>query len=166
MTGRAVCCAISRTISSVNAPGCDEVPIKIVGGELAYFVTPYGERGRAYRLRSDGDRVAAKAIEKGLLTTDQLAGMSRREIFELIFLPGGGMVIDTPGMRELQLWGDGEGLQDAFADVEEIALGCKFTNCLHEHEPGCAIRKAVNAGKITPQRYQSYLKLMDEGGRQ
>ena len=81
---------------------------------------------------------------------------------ELVLLPTGGMVIDTPGLRELQLWGDGAGLQDTFEDLEEIALQCKFTNCLHETEPGCAVRQAIEEGRLEPERLESYRKLQRE----
>jgi ribosome biogenesis GTPase len=81
---------------------------------------------------------------------------------ELIMLPSGGMLIDSPGMRELQLWGDGTGLQDAFDDVETAALQCRFTDCRHDTEPGCAVLAAVEEGTITPERLESYRKLQRE----
>ncbi len=81
---------------------------------------------------------------------------------ELVLLSSGGMVIDTPGLRELQLWGDGGGLQDTFEDVEELALLCRFSNCLHETEPGCAVRQAIEEGRLEPNRMESYRKLQRE----
>src|SRR5439155_21221172 len=63
---------------------------------------------------------------------------------ELVLLPGGGMLIDTPGMRELQLWEAGDGLEAAFVDVEELAAGCRFSDCTHMREPGCAVLSAVD----------------------
>ena len=81
---------------------------------------------------------------------------------ELIFLPQGGLVLDTPGMRELQLW-DGEGgLHIAFADIETIASRCYFSDCRHQDEPRCAIREALADGAIDTARYQSYEKLQKE----
>jgi len=78
---------------------------------------------------------------------------------ELFVLDSGGMVIDTPGMRELGLWDPGEGIERAFADIEELAAGCDFRDCTHRIEPGCAVRAAVDAGSLEPARYESFLKL-------
>ena len=78
---------------------------------------------------------------------------------ELVVLPGRGVVIDTPGMRELQMWGDAASLRGAFPDLEDLAESCKFRDCAHETEPGCAIRAAVAAGDLDEARVRSYLKL-------
>src|SRR5262249_45198634 len=77
-------------------------------------------------------------------------------------LPRGGLLIDTPGMREIQLWEASEGLQASFADVEEVAEECYFSNCQHQNEPGCAIREAVEEGRLAPERVENYRKLQDE----
>ena len=76
---------------------------------------------------------------------------------QLVHLPGGGMIIDTPGLREAQLWEGDEALAAVFDDVEELALRCRFRDCRHETEPGCAV-KAV----ISPERLRSYFKLKRE----
>jgi ribosome biogenesis GTPase len=81
---------------------------------------------------------------------------------ELIVLPSGGIVIDTPGMRELQLWETDEGVTQVFGDVELLIASCKFSNCRHESEPGCAIRTALKDGTLAPSRYGNYVKLQDE----
>jgi len=81
---------------------------------------------------------------------------------ELILLPFGGLLIDTPGMRELQLWGDSESLSDAFTDIEEITLECRFRDCSHTVEPGCAIQKAIEEGRLDHHRYDHFLKLQKE----
>ena len=77
---------------------------------------------------------------------------------ELIALPDGGLLIDTPGMRELQLWAEEESLAGAFKDVEGIAGNCRFPDCRHESEPGCAVREALADGRLDPGRLESYLK--------
>ena len=79
---------------------------------------------------------------------------------ELILLPGGGIVLDTPGIRELQLW-DAD-LEQAFGDVDEIARRCRFSDCNHDQEPGCAIREALADGTLSNDRWQSYVKLQRE----
>jgi ribosome biogenesis GTPase len=77
---------------------------------------------------------------------------------ELVRLPGGALLIDTPGLRELQLWADEESLERAFQDIEELAAGCRFADCRHEAEPGCAVRAAVESGGLDPERLESFLK--------
>jgi ribosome biogenesis GTPase / thiamine phosphate phosphatase len=84
---------------------------------------------------------------------------------ELIPLPDGGLVIDTPGLRELQLWESGDGMTEAFADVEELATECRFSDCAHETEPGCAVRAAIRSGALQRERLDSYRKLQRELAR-
>lgn len=78
---------------------------------------------------------------------------------EMLLLPTGGVLIDTPGMRELQLWADAAALDQVFADVTALAEQCRFHDCRHEVEPGCAVRAALAAGTLAPARYASYVKL-------
>lgn len=78
---------------------------------------------------------------------------------ELILLPGGALLLDTPGLRELQLWADDGGLEAVFEDVAELASACRFTDCGHDSEPGCAVRAAVDERRLDPLRLSSYLKL-------
>lgn len=81
---------------------------------------------------------------------------------ELILLPGGGVLVDTPGMRELQLMEAGHGVEGAFEDIEALAGNCRFNDCRHENEPGCAVREAVAAGVLEEGRLVSYAKLQRE----
>jgi ribosome biogenesis GTPase / thiamine phosphate phosphatase len=81
---------------------------------------------------------------------------------ELVLLPAGGLVLDTPGMRELQLWEGDESLQLVFDDIEALAVRCFFTDCSHQDEPRCVVREALAAGTIDAGRYQSYVKLQKE----
>jgi ribosome biogenesis GTPase len=81
---------------------------------------------------------------------------------ELIRVPGGGLIIDTPGMRELQIWAAEDGVSAVFRDVEDLALRCRFRDCRHGPEHGCALRKAVQDGELPPGRLESYLKLQRE----
>ena len=81
---------------------------------------------------------------------------------ELVPLPSGAMLIDTPGMRELQLWAGEESLDGAFADVADVADSCRFSDCGHGNEPGCAVRAALAAGTLDPARWDSYRKLQRE----
>jgi ribosome biogenesis GTPase / thiamine phosphate phosphatase len=81
---------------------------------------------------------------------------------EMVVIPGGGMIIDTPGLREIQLWEGDEGLADAFPEITALAGQCRFTNCAHETEPGCAVRAALASGALAEDRFQSYKKLQRE----
>lgn len=81
---------------------------------------------------------------------------------ELIVLPNGGLVIDTPGMREFHLWMAGESLSEAFPDIFTLAAGCKFNDCTHSVEKDCAVRAAVAAGQLAPERLASFQKLRQE----
>lgn len=81
---------------------------------------------------------------------------------QMILLPEGGIVIDTPGMRELALWDNEEGIERTFSDIAELALGCRFRDCSHQGEPGCAVQQALKDGTLNPNRYKNYLKLQKE----
>ena len=81
---------------------------------------------------------------------------------ELIPLSSGGLIIDTPGLRELQLWGDEGDVDDAFHDIEQLSHHCRFRDCQHRKEPGCAIKKAIEDGRLDIARYRNYLKLQRE----
>jgi ribosome biogenesis GTPase len=82
---------------------------------------------------------------------------------QLVRLPGGAYLLDTPGMRELGLYDAVEGLEQTFADVEALAARCRFKDCAHGSEPGCALQEAVEAGRLDAARLKSYLKLSREG---
>ena len=79
---------------------------------------------------------------------------------QLLVLPGGALLVDTPGMRELQLW-DGD-LDEAFSDIADLAVRCRFTDCAHDTEPGCAVQAAIGTGELDPRRLASYRKLERE----
>ena len=81
---------------------------------------------------------------------------------QLVQLPQGGMIIDTPGLREAQLWEGDDALGEVFEDIELVALQCRFTNCAHGSEPGCAIKAALADGSLEAARFQSYVKLQRE----
>lgn len=81
---------------------------------------------------------------------------------ELVRLPGGALLIDTPGMRELQLWSDAEDLERTFEDIDRLAARCRFPDCRHEREPGCAVRSAVQDGSLDRRRLDSFHKLRRE----
>ncbi|MBW4563043.1 MAG: ribosome small subunit-dependent GTPase A [Mojavia pulchra JT2-VF2] len=81
---------------------------------------------------------------------------------ELILLPSGGLIMDTPGMREIQIWAGNEGLQETFADIENLTQYCRFRNCQHNNEPGCAVQQALAEERLDYSRFLSYQKLQKE----
>jgi len=81
---------------------------------------------------------------------------------ELFLMASGAMIVDTPGMREFGMWEADEGVDDTFADILELALGCRFPDCRHKFEPGCAVRPAVTDKRLDPERLKSYRRLTHE----
>ncbi len=81
---------------------------------------------------------------------------------QLFVLPSGGLVIDTPGMRELQLWNAEGGLSETFNDIEALSEGCRFADCTHGAEPGCRVQEALSTGELDSARFESFLKLQKE----
>jgi ribosome biogenesis GTPase len=96
---------------------------------------------------------ATRADGKGRHTT------TRRELFAL---PGGGLLVDTPGLRTVQLWEPADGLAETFDDVEELSAGCRFADCRHDTEPGCAVTAAVADGRLAAERLDAYHRLQSE----
>jgi ribosome biogenesis GTPase len=80
----------------------------------------------------------------------------------LVLLPSGGLLLDTPGMREIQLWSAEEGLEKSFTDIDAFAAGCRFADCSHQSEPGCAVIAAVENGDLAMERLESFMKLKKE----
>ncbi len=108
---------------------------------------------------------ALLGVEKqdtGEVREDDRMGRHTTTKRELILLPGGGMVIDTPGMREIQMWAGEDDLQVAFSDIEMLANRCHFSDCSHNVESGCAVRAAIDHGDLDPARLESFRKLQNE----
>ncbi|CAH0343815.1 ribosome small subunit-dependent GTPase A [Bacillus sp. CECT 9360] len=103
------------------------------------------------------DKQAVKTIRE-----DDDKGRHATTHRELILLKNGGIVIDTPGMRELQLWDADESLSHSFSDIEVLAAQCRFRDCQHTTEPGCAVQLALNDGTLDNERYSNYVKLQRE----
>ena len=104
----------------------------------------------------------AELMATGAIREDDAHGRHTTTHRELILLPSGALVLDTPGMRELGLWKAEEGLSATFADIEALAEECRFRDCAHQSEPGCAVRAALEAGELSPERWRSFGKLQRE----
>ncbi len=142
--------------SAMHSDGLDLIASWIHAGETVAFIGSSGVGKSTLINRLAGQEILAT---KEIRTGDDKGrhATSRRE---LIVLPNGGIVIDTPGMRELQL--SGGNLSIAFEDIEELAALCRFNNCSHQTEPGCAVQKAIEAGTLEQSRLDSYFKLQQE----
>ncbi|WLD93946.1 ribosome small subunit-dependent GTPase A [Alkalihalobacillus sp. AL-G] len=145
-------------ISAQNREGLDELTQYVQDGKTVALLGSSGA-GKSTLVNSlfGSDIQKVKEIregdDKGKHTT------THRELF---LMPQGGLMIDTPGMRELQLWNSSEGLSESFRDVEGLAELCKFRDCQHEGEPGCAVNAAIELGELTDERYSAYKKLQRE----
>jgi len=101
-------------------------------------------------------------LKVGAVREEDSRGRHITSIRELIILPGGGIVIDNPGLREVQMWMDEDKLEEAFRDIKRFAVNCKFKDCRHISEPGCAVKDAIAKGGLDEKRFQSYIKLKKE----
>ncbi|MCK9898640.1 ribosome small subunit-dependent GTPase A [Parafrankia colletiae] len=151
-----------RTVSAQDGRGMDELRDELAGsspgGRTTVLVGPSGVgKSTLANALAGADRLAVGAVRgsdgKGRHTT------VRRE---LIPLPSGGVLIDTPGVRGIGLWGSGDGVDTAFAEIVDLAATCRFTDCEHRTEPGCAVLAAVEDGTLPERRLASYRKLQRE----
>ncbi|HSL82176.1 MAG TPA: ribosome small subunit-dependent GTPase A [Thermoanaerobaculia bacterium] len=174
LAGRAPELADRIAAARAAAPGLPVLPVSSVTPDGLEPLAPYLEPGRTLVLLGSSG-VGKSTLVNRLAGRDLLAtaavrahddrGRHTATHRELIRLPGGALLVDGPGLREVQLWldGDEEGsLAEAFADVEALARGCRFRDCTHRHEPGCAVRRAMEEGELDPGRLEGLRKIERE----
>lgn len=167
------CADVGTKIAAVEAVagGVSVHAISAVQGEGVAALKEYLQPGKtAALLGSSGVGKSTLANCLSGLETQQVGGVRENDgrgrhtttHRELVVLPNGAVLIDNPGMRELQLWADEEGLKQSFEDVESLAASCRFADCAHGSEPGCAVHQALETGELGTSRLESYLKLQRE----
>jgi ribosome biogenesis GTPase len=173
LTKSDLCNSASAAVANLHAR-LGDVPIHAISaltGEGVDALAPYLCGGRTAAM------LGSSGVGKSTLL-NRLLGQERQEVFpvradddrgrhtttrrELVALPSGGLLIDSPGIRELQLWSDGTDVDAAFEDITRLAVSCPFNDCSHVHEPRCAVLQALAEGRLDQARYNSFLKLRRE----
>ncbi|MFH1958302.1 MAG: ribosome small subunit-dependent GTPase A [bacterium] len=162
---------ISQVRSRFN--DIDVFPTSAIADRGIRELTAFIKRGKTYCfLGSSGvgkSSIINNLLGKKILKTGSLSSLTGKGKHitarrEMLFLKNGGIVIDTPGMRELGLADSNTGIENVFNEISELLKNCKFANCTHTHEPGCAIHAAIKSGKLDEKKYASYIKLKKEAG--
>jgi ribosome biogenesis GTPase len=147
-----------HTVSAVTGRGIDEIAARAAPARTQVML---GESGAGKSSLANA-LVGGEAAATGPVRRGDARGRHTTTARHLLPLPGGGALIDTPGVRELGLWGAESGVARAFGDIEALAEGCRFRDCRHESEPGCAVRAAAESGELDAARLQSLRDLRRE----
>jgi ribosome biogenesis GTPase / thiamine phosphate phosphatase len=144
--------------SGINGDGLGEVRALVPPGHTLVLVgsSGVGKSTLANALLGEA-RLATSAIRE-----DDARGRHTTSGRQIVRIPDGGLLLDTPGIRELGLWDEGDGLASAFADVDRLAAACRFSDCAHDREPGCAVQAAVETGDIAAERLAGWRRLARE----
>jgi ribosome biogenesis GTPase len=145
------------TLSNVTREGIDDLKRTLLPAKTYCFVGSSGV-GKSTIINQLIGRERLQT--KGVSATGEGRHTTVRR--ELIILESGALVIDNPGMREFGILGAESGIDDSFSDIANLASGCRYRNCSHANEPGCAIREAVDSGDISQERYDNYVTLRAE----
>jgi len=145
-------------VSARAGIGLDAIRSAIKPGETAVLLGSSGVgKSTLVNALAGAELMATRAIRE-----DDAKGRHTTTHRELVLLPGGGLLLDTPGMRELALWEADEGVSQTFEDIEALEAQCRFSDCTHRNEPGCAVRAALECGDLDAARLESFAKLRGE----
>ncbi|MCL2057191.1 MAG: ribosome small subunit-dependent GTPase A [Oscillospiraceae bacterium] len=147
-------------VSVITGLGLDRLRDYLTPGKTVVFLGMSGV-GKSSLLNA---LIGRDVMEVSAVREDDSRGRHTTTHRQLFMLPSGAAVIDTPGMRSLGLFDAQEGLSETFADIDALLGTCKFSDCKHENEPGCAVRAAIEGGALSPKRWLSYQKLRHEAG--
>jgi ribosome biogenesis GTPase / thiamine phosphate phosphatase len=145
-------------VSAINNSSIENLKRHLKSGETAVFIGSSGV-GKSSLVNSFFD--SELQVTKNVRGKDS-HGMHTTTNRELFFLPGGGILIDTPGMREFQTWADEDAFNNTFEDIETLGKTCRFSNCTHHDEPGCEVQNAIITGELDSKRLKNYYKLENE----
>ena len=145
-------------VSATERTGLDALSQYLSSGRTAAFLGSSGV-GKSALINAllGEERQEVREVRERDMT-----GRHTTSVRELLLLPGGGAVIDTPGMREIQMWAEEDDLASAFGDIESLAERCRFKDCAHDSEPGCAVKAAIDNGELDRARLESFRKLERE----
>jgi ribosome biogenesis GTPase / thiamine phosphate phosphatase len=145
-------------VSALAGTCCDELHSYLAPGQTVSLLGSSGV-GKSTLI----NRLLGREVQRTReVREDDARGRHTTTHRELFVSPMGGLLIDTPGLREIQLWEGDQGIESSFADVEALAEGCHFVDCRHRGEPGCAVEAATATGELPPERLESYRKLQRE----
>lgn len=145
-------------VSTVTGAGMEAFDRYLANGKTGALLGSSGVgKSSLINALTHSDKMAVQDIRE-----DDSKGRHTTTHRELVLLPGGGLLIDTPGMREFQLADSADGLESSFQDITSLAAECRFRDCSHQQEPGCRIQEALGTGELPEDRYASYLKLQRE----
>lgn len=173
LTKADLCDSVDARLDEVRAVaiGVPVYAVSVVEKTGIEFLTHYMVRGRTVALLGSSgvgkSTIINYLVGEGVqrvqeVRQDDGRGRHTTTHRQMFALESGALVIDTPGMRELQLWDADEGLAETFKDIEEFARQCRFSDCTHQNEPGCEVQKSLNNGTLNPARFENYLKMLRE----
>jgi ribosome biogenesis GTPase len=145
-------------VSAATGAGIEQVLQRLATGVTVAVLGPSGAGKSSLVNRLVGTEVLATGEVREWDSRGRHTSVHR----QMLVSPAGGIIIDTPGMRELQLWDVDEGVDETFEEIAGLAPACRFRDCRHDAEPGCAVKAAVKSGEIPAERYESYIKLSRE----
>lgn len=147
-----------HAVSSLTGEGIEDIRKYFAPGKTVAFLGSSGVgKSTLANILAGEDLLKTQAVRES-----DSRGRHTTTHRELLLLPKGGLIMDTPGMRTLSLWEADTGMEFMFGDVEELVKMCRFTDCRHQNEPGCAVRDALRTGRLESMRWESWLKLQKE----